>query len=795
MFANLKSKHNLYFPSLPDLESVLNLQNFFRLAFLLSFFVFATTTFAQNATLSGTIKDSKTGEVLIGATVAVENSKPIVGTVTNVYGFYSLTLPKGNYTLLVSFIGYQNLKKSVDLQQNTTLTFEIAENTNELTEIVVTSDAPQDKVQNAQMGMEKLEMKEMNKIPVLLGERDILKTIQLLPGIKSAGEGNSGFNVRGGTSDQNAIFLDEALVYNASHLLGFFSTFNSDAIKDATVYKGGMPAQYGSRLSSVLDIRMKDGNDKKFGMGGGIGLISSRLNVETPIVKDKGSLFLSGRRTYLDLFLKAADNDNTLYFYDFNAKANYKINEKNRIFLSGYFGRDKLGVGNTFGIDWGNTTGTLRWNRVISPKMFSNTSLIYSNYSYRISINAAGNEFDILSRIRDYAIKQEFLYLPNPKHTITFGVHSTYHNIVPGQVESRGSNVINVELQDRYAWENALFVNDEWKISPRLNLNYGLRLTTFSLLGEGKFYSYNSEGKVTNTTNYGSGEFVQTYINPEPRLGLSYTVNLNTSVKASYTRNVQNLHLISNSNAGTPTDLWIPSSKNIKPETADQWALGLFKNIKDNQFEFNVEAYYKTMSNQIDYKDGANTRANDKIEGELLTGIGRAYGIEFLFRKKQGRLTGWVGYTLSRTERQIEGINGGNWYAARQDRTHDISVVAMYDLSKKVSLSAAWVFNTGNAVTFPSGKYTVADKTTFVYTERNGYRMPDYHRLDIGLTWIRKKTAKFESSWNFSIYNAYGRENAYTITFRENKDDRTKTEAVRTALFRFVPAVTYNFKF
>jgi hypothetical protein len=768
-----------------------------KLCFFL-FFVFLgnlQTAFAQKATLSGTIKDKKTGELLIGATISVDNSKPFVGTVTNVYGFYSLTLLKGEYTLSISFTGYETIKQKVTLDKNTTLVFDLSETTNELTEIVVTADAKEDKVQSAQMGMEKLDMKDLAKIPVLLGERDILKTIQLLPGIKSAGEGNSGFNVRGGSSDQNAIFLDEALVYNASHLLGFFSTFNADAIKDATVYKGGMPAQYGGRLSSVLDIRMKDGNDKKFQAGGGIGLIASRLNVEVPIVKDKGSLFLSGRRTYLDLFLQAAGNDNTIYFYDFNAKANYKINEKNRIFLSGYFGRDKLGVGSAFGLDWGNTTGTLRWNSVLNPKLFSNTSLIYSNYSYVIAINSNGNDFDITSRVRDYSLKQEFLYLPNPRHTMSFGVHSTHHSIVPGQVASRGDNVINVELQDRYAWENSFYVNDEWKVSPKININYGLRLTTFSLLGAGNFYSYDKAGKVTDTKSYASGEFVETYINPEPRLALSYIFNPNSSIKTSYTRNVQNLHLISNSNAGTPTDLWIPSSKNVKPEIADQFAVGYFRNIKDNEYEFNVEAYYKSMDNQIDYRDGASTRANDKIEGELLFGKGRAYGIEFLLRKKQGRLTGWVGYTLSRTEKQIEGINNGNWYAARQDRTHDISVVAMYDLSKKVNISATWVYNTGNAITFPNGKYDIADKVNFLYTERNSYRMPDYHRLDIGLTWIRKKTEKFESSWNFSLYNAYGRENAYTITFRQNADDASKTEAVRTALFRFVPAVTYNFKF
>jgi hypothetical protein len=759
------------------------------------------TTFSSQAqqkySISGTIKDKKNGEELIGATIAVTQLKG-TGTRSNTYGFYSLTLPQGNYELKVSAIGFTTQYISIELNKNLQQDIQLESMSSNLKEVKVKALKKDQNVTDAQMGMTKLNMTEINKIPVLMGERDVIKTMTLLPGIKSAGEGNTGFNVRGGASDQNLILLDEAPVYNASHLLGFFSTFNSDAIKDVQIYKGGMPAEYGGRLSSVLDIKMKEGNDKNYSVSGGLGLISSRLNIEGPIVKEKGSFIITGRRTYVDQFLKLSKKykDNKLYFYDVNAKANYRINKNNRIFLSGYFGRDKIGVGNAFGIDWGNVTGTARWNHVFNSKWFSNTSLIYSNYDYKIAIKSGTTDFDITSRIKDINFKHEFNFFPNPKNSIKIGINSIYHTVVPGQVDSKGTTGINdVKLQDRYAWENAIYASNEWKPTEKLSVIYGLRLTSFSALGKGDFYTYDTNGKVIATKTYGAGEFVKTYVNLEPRISASYLVGTSNSVKAAYARNVQNLHLISNSTTTSPTDLWIASNNNIKPEISDQVSAGYFQNFNDNNYELSVEAYYKTMQNQIDYKNGANTQANDKIEGELLSGKGRAYGIELLLRKKTGRFTGWAGYTLSRTERKINQINNGNWYAARQDRTHDISLVGMYDLTKRWTISGTWVYNTGNAVTFPTGKYSIDNQVFFSYTDRNAYRMPAYHRLDIGATYTKKRSDRRESSWSFSLYNAYGRQNAYSIDFEEDPNDASKTQAVKTSLFRWVPSITYNFKF
>jgi hypothetical protein len=748
----------------------------------------------EKHTISGTIKDTKTGETVIGAVVQVKEMKGIGGA-SNEYGFYSLTIPKGNYTVFVSYTGYKVIQKTVELDKNVMLNFSIEENVTELGTVIVASEKEDKNVKSAETVV-KLSPKDIEKIPVFAGEKDIIKTLQLTPGFKSAGEGNAGFYVRGGTADQNLIQLDEATVYNASHLLGFFSTFNSDALKDVTVHKGGMPAQYGGRLSSVLDIKMLDGNDQKYHVGGGIGFISSRLNIEGPIVKDRGSFFVSGRRTYGDLFLKLTDDfkENKLYFYDLNLKANYRINDKNRIYLSGYFGQDVLGFGDQFGIDWGNTTGTMRWNSIISPKFFSNTSLIYSNYNYNINVNSSSASIEIKSKIRDFNLKQDFTFIPNSRNKLKLGFNSIYHNITPGQIESSDKSINFTKLQDRYAWENAAYVSNDRTLNEKWSINYGMRLTAFSLLGEGDFYSYKN-AEVIDTATYGKNELVKTYLNLEPRLALAYILKQNNSIKLGYARNTQNIHLISNSTTSTPTDLWIPSSNNVKPEISDQVSLGYFQNFAENKYEFSVEAYYKNMQNQIDYRDGASTIANDKVEGELLFGKGRAYGVELFLKKKFGKFNGWVGYTLSKTEKQIDGINNSDWYVARQDRTHDISLVGIYDINKKWSISSSWVYGTGNAVTFPSGKYTIDGTTQWLYTERNGYRMPANHRLDIALTWYNKKTEKFESSWNFSLYNAYGRQNPWTITFRENENDPNKTEAVQTSLFRWIPSVTYNFKF
>ncbi|MDP4239872.1 MAG: TonB-dependent receptor [Bacteroidota bacterium] len=765
--------------------------------FLLVFFLYVHPVFAvQLITVSGYIRDAKTGEDLIGATVSIKELSG-KGSGANAYGYYSISLPSGHYQLTAQYMGYEPQVQQIDLTHPQKIDFLLTTKENTLNEVVVTSQRKNDNITKLEMGVQKLDTKDIKNIPVLFGEKDVLKTIQLLPGIKSAGEGSSGFNVRGGGADQNLILLDEATVYNASHLMGFFSVFNSDAIKDISVYKGNEPAEYGGRLSSALDIKMNDGNDKKLGVSGGIGLISSRLTVEGPLVTDKGSFIISARRTYADLFLKLSSdttlNKAQLYFYDFNAKANYRIDNKNRIYLSGYFGKDVLGFGNTFGINWGNSTATLRWNHLFSDRLFSNTSAIFSNYDYRIDIT---NEIDlnIISRIRDYSLKQDFQLFSGTDNTLKFGFNSVYHKIIPGAITA-SSDVDLKSLTNKNAWENAFYISHEHTFSDKFSVEYGARLSTFSLLGSGNFYTYDSIGNPKDTTYYKSGQVVKTYINLEPRITFNYILNPQSSLKAAYARNVQNLHLLSNTTSGNPTDLWIPSSNNVKPEIADQVSMGFYHNFNDNLYEFSAEVYYKHLQNQIDYKNGAELNFNENVESQILFGTGRAYGLELFLKKKYGRFNGWISYDLSRTERKFAAINNGNYYPARQDRTHDISIVGMYELSKRWTLSTTWVYNTGNAVTFPTGKYEIDGKTVMLYSERNANRMPAYHRLDFGATWIVKKTRKFESSWTFSLYNAYGQENAYTINFRNNEKDPTRTEAVQTTLFRFVPSFSYNFKF
>jgi hypothetical protein len=759
---------------------------------------FSIGAIAQNKfTISGGIKDDAKGEEIISARVKVKDQP--IGTNSNEYGFFSLTLPEGKYTLVVSAYGFVTQEIEVSLNQNVQLSVQMKNPVQELEEVKVTAIRQDANVKDAVMGVERLDPKELAKLPVLLGEKDIIKTMQLLPGVKNAGEGSSGFYVRGGGADQNLILLDEAPVYNASHLLGFFSTFNSDAIKDATLYKGNQPANFGGRLSSVLDIKMNEGNNKKFNVSGGLGLISSKLNVEGPIIKDKASFLVTGRRTYADVFLKASDRfkDNKLYFYDLNTKLNYRISKKDRIYLSGYFGRDKLGFGETFGIDWGNATATARWNRIVNEKLFSNTSFIFSSYDYKISIKSGDVDFKVLSKIQDFNLKQEFQYFLNTRNKLRFGLNAIHHAITPGQVEANSdSGFSTTTINPLKSIESAIYITNDWTASEKINVSYGARLTGFSVLGNGsESYTFDENGDVATTNTYKKNQMVKTYVIVEPRVSASYSYSKTASVKAAYARNAQNIHLLSNATSASPTDVWLSTTLNTKPEIADQASIGWFKNFKENTYEFNVETYYKTMQNQIDYRNGANTQANEKLEGELLYGVGRAYGLEVILKKKTGKLTGWIGYTLSRTERKINGINENNWYVAKQDRTHDVSVVGIYDINKKLSVSALFVFYTGNAVTFPTGKYEVNGETQFSYTERNAARMPNYHRLDLGVTWIRKNTEQFESSWNFSVYNAYARENAYQITFRQSASDPNKTEAVQTTLFRIVPAITWNFKF
>jgi hypothetical protein len=772
----------------------------FCLFLLLACVLFVPKAFAQkNYTISGTVKDAATGETLIGATVKLQELQQN-GAATNSYGFFSLTAPNGDYTLVISYIGYQTINQPIRLNKNSQVNVLLISGTS-LQEVSINgNDHKNENVESPQMGLTRLDLSQINNVPVIFGEKDVLKTIQLLPGVKSTGDGNTGFYVRGGGSDQNLILLDEAVVYNASHLFGFFSTFNSDAIKDVSLYKGGMPAQYGGRLSSVLDIKMLDGNDKTFTVQGGIGLIASRIKVEGPIVKDKGSFMISARRTYADLFLKLSPDSTTrgasLYFYDINAKANYHIDDKNTVYLSAYFGKDVLGLKNNFETNWGNQTATLRLNHIFNNKLFLNTSLIYSDYNFVVQSYTTNNDFKVSSKIRDFNLKEDFEYFFSDKNTLHFGIQATHHTISPGSISSSANSSINSQtIQSRYGIEAAAYVSDEWRASDKLNFLYGVRLTSFSLLGPGTITTYDANDAAVSSKTYTSGQLVKNYLNAEPRFSVSYKLNEQNSIKASYNRNTQNIHLISNSTESSPTDLYVMSSNNIKPGIADQTSLGFFKNSANNQYEFSTEIYYKWLQNQIDYKNGAQLVANQDVESQLVYGTGRAYGLELFLKKRYGKFNGWIGYTLSKTENRFDAINNGNYFAATQDRTHDVSVVGIYKLNTRWTLSGTFVYGTGNAVTYPHGKYQVGGLTTFYYPERNADRLPPYSRLDLGATFEGKQHKHFHSSWTFGLYNAYNRKNPYTITFQDNKNDPSRTEAVETSLFGRIPSVTYNFSF
>jgi len=783
-----------------------------RLSFLLFAMIITTQCFyaQKKYSISGTVRDRKTGEVMIGAAIVVKE-KPDIGAVTNAYGFYSLSVDEGKYTFSFNYTGYDEKDTIIDLHQNVKIDLEISEKAISLHTFELSSEAANKNVTSSNMSMEKINIKEISTIPVFLGERDILKTIQLLPGIKGVTEGNSGFYVRGGGIDQNLILLDEANVYNPAHLLGFFSIFNSDAIKDVTIYKGGIPAQYGGRISSVLDIKMNDGDNKEYKVTGGVGIIATRLTFEGPINKGKGSFIISGRRTYADLFLKVFGPANLkstqLYFYDFNVKANYELGARDRIYLSGYFGRDAFNFNNTtntnqnFGINWGNTTATLRENHLFTDKLFLNSSLVYSDYSNNISIGAGDAQFLVVTGIRDVSWKEGFEYYASSNNTLKFGTEATFHTFRPGEVTiNTGSTILPRALLSntigrKYGLESGIYISDEWKISKRITLNYGLRYSLFMNLGPGTAYTYDSLGNVLDSASYKNNQVIKTYGGLEPRVSMVYVLNDKSSIKASYNRIYQYIQLLSNSTVQTPVDLWIPSSNNVQPQIGDQEAFGYFRNFKNNTYETSVEIYYKNMQHQIDYVPDANLLFNRNIESQLLYGRGYAYGAEFLVKKKYGRLTGWIGYTYSRTLRVFPGIDNGTPYPAKQDIIHDLSVVGMYEINKKWSLSSTFVYYTGYAVTFPSGKYKINGVVYSEYTSRNGYRMPPYNRLDIGATYTIVKTEKKECSWNFSVYNVYARENAFSIYFQQDPNNPSQTQAVQLSLFRFVPAITYNFKF
>lgn len=786
-----------------------NIDDLMKIAFtakLLLLFAFATL-FAtdacaqEKATLSGTLTDGSTGETLIGATVSVKSTGR--GVSTNEYGFYSISLPKGEYEFTFSFIGYNKVEKTVDLSTDQKLNLELKPTSVELDEAVVegTSEARKN-IESVEMSTVNMSIETIKKIPAFMGEVDVIKAIQLLPGVQTVGEGGSGFYVRGGAVDQNLILLDEATVYNASHLLGFFSVFNSDAIKDVQLYKGGIPARYGGRLSSVLDIRMKEGNSKKLSGSGGVGTVASRLTLEGPIVKDKGAFLISGRRTYVDLFLKLSSEEalrnSQLYFYDFNAKANYKLGENDRLFASGYFGRDVFGFSDLFSFAWGNTTGTLRWNHIYNNKLFSNVTFIYSDYDYKLAQTDDQLGFEWNSNIEDISLNADYTYYLDSRNTLRFGTSLIKHKLNPGTTSSTGDlSIINdIKIDNSNALEGGVYVSNEQSITEKLTASYGLRYSLFMNVGEGVNWNYDNDYEPVDSTYYGKWDVFNTYGGFEPRLGLNYEVNGRSSVKASYNRMFQYMHLASNSTSASPLDIWFVSSPNVKPQIADQVAVGYFRNFLDDQLQASVEVYYKKMQNAIDFKNHAELLLNRHLEGELRFGEARAYGLELMLRKDVGDFTGMIGYTLSRTERKIPEIEE-DWFPARYDKTHDLSIMTSYQLNDRWSFGANFVYSTGAAVTFPTGRFEYLGELVPVYSERNGERMPAYHRLDLSATLQGKKNAgrNWNGEWVFSVYNAYYRKNPYLINFRQDANMPNETFAELVYLLPIVPAITYNFEF
>jgi len=734
----------------------------------------------KSYTVSGNVRDAGNGEDLIGASVAENSSHR--GTVTNPYGYYSLTLPKGKHTLTISYLGYRSKEMEIELLSDSRLNISLDVETKELKEVVVSAEGSNANVAKSEMSVEKLTSKVIKAAPALMGEVDVLKVIQLLPGVQSTSEGSSGFSVRGGGYDQNLILLDEAAVYSASHLMGFFSVFNNDAIKDVTLYKGDIPASFGGRLSSLLDIRTKDGNNQDYAVTGGIGLITSRLTAEGPL-GDKASAIVSGRRTYADVFLKLSSDSmqrqSSLYFYDMNAKVNYRIDDNNRIFLAGYFGRDKFGFSNMVGMDFGNKTLTARWNHLFSPKLFSNFTLIGSTYDYYLRSEISdqlGQE--LRTGLSDYGLKADFYYTPNHIHTIRFGYNFIYHSFHPGDGGGIGAESIigRVSFPKKYAMENVAYATNETNINDKIKLKYGLRYTSFDNL---------DKARVT----YHQQQF-------EPRLGVTYLFNERHSIKASYSRTTQFIQLASNSTAGSPLDFWFPASPNVKPQKCDQWATGYYRNFASDRYELSAEVYYKNMKDVVDFKDHANLFLNENLEEELRFGRGYSYGLELMLRKTAGAFTGWVSYTLSKSMRQVEDINQGNWYRSPYDKPHNISTLVTYNLSPQWSFSASWVYGSGTPVTYPTGRFKVENNYVPIYSGRNEYRYPAYHRLDLSATWKLSPPGKhFNHELNFSLYNAYGRANVWTILFRPEDNDPNSFYAEKISLFKFVPSVTWNFSF
>lgn len=786
-----------------------------------TFFLFILTIFTSFAqekfTLSGTITDSRSNETLIGVAIYIPSLK--IGTTTNEYGFYSLSVPKGEYEIEISYTGYQTIQKTIVLNQNTKSNFAIKEGGEELQEVIITENKGKTNIKSPEMSVNKLSISTIKKMPVVLGEVDVLKSILLLPGVTNAGEGASGFNVRGGGADQNLILLDEATIFNSSHVFGFFSVFNPDAIKDLKLYKGGIPARYGGRASSVLEIYQKDGNSKNFHMNGGIGLISSRLLAEGPIAKDKGSFLIGGRASYAHLFLKLSEDNknNSAYFYDLNTKLSYKLSDNNSLYLSGYFGRDVFRLNKSFTNTYGNSTLNFRWNHLYSNKLFSNLSLIYSDYYYGLDLDFVGFNWD--SGIKNYNIKYDFKHYLSDKLKLNYGVNGIYYQFNPGTIKPSGedSGINPDQLDKKYAFEPSVYLDAESQLSKKITVAYGLRYSLFYRLGASTINYYdnnqavvfNSEmqiyekGTPTSTQYFGKNKVIQSYDNLEPRFSISYQLNEDQAIKASYNRMAQYLQLISNTSSPTPLDVWMPSDNYIKPQIADQGAIGYFRNIYNGDYSLEVETYYKKIQNRLDYIDGADLIANNAIEQVILNGHMRAYGLELMIKKNKGKFNGWISYTISKSEQQTPGrtpeetgINNGQWYASAYDKTHNLAITSAYNLNEKWSFGANFALQSGQPVTYPNGQYEYLGITVPSYGLRNEDRLPAYHHLDISatLTPTKNKDRNWKGEWVFSIYNVYNRMNAASINFRQNVDTGVN-EAIKTSIFGIVPAVSYNFKF
>ena len=769
----------------------------------------------SKVTLSGYIKDAESGETLIGASAYIPSLSS--GTTSNEYGFFSLTVEPGMYSIEFAYLGFDTKTLELDLNSDLTQDIELGEDIEQLVEIVVTSEAEDKNVTNTEMSVNKLDIRTITKMPALLGEVDVIRSIQLLPGVSTVGEGATGFNVRGGGVDQNLVLLDEAPVYNSSHLFGFFSVFNPDAVKDVKLYKGGIPAKYGGRLSSILDVRMKEGNSKKLAVSGGVGFIFSRLSVEAPIIKDKASFIIAGRRSYIDVLSKPFLNDDlsdtALNFYDLTLKTNYKVNDKNRIFLSGYLGRDNFRFSEAAGFDWGNRTATLRWNHLFSDKLFANFTTYYSNYDYQIMFGADDlDSFDWDAKIVNYSVKGDISYFLNPDNLITFGGQGIIYEFSPGNAVgvSQGERT-EFSVPQKYAMESGIFIQNEQTVNSKLSLQYGLRLSHFNYMGDGFAYTFEEtlpgERQILTgvSEKFDRWESIQTYINLEPRASVKYQVSPKSSVKLSYNRMAQYLHLISNSTAASPLDVWLPSTNNLQPQIADQFAIGYFENFSNNKYAASTEVYYKNFQNQVDYIDGADLFVNELIEAELLTGKGRAYGLEVQLEKKKGKFTGWISYTLAKTERQVDGINNDEWYDSRFDQRHNLSTTLFYELNNRWTLSGNFVLNSGTPATFPTGRveqqgYVIPEVSNDV---RNNVRIPAYHRLDISATFRGKKYDKkrWKSEWVFSAYNVYNKRNPFSIFFEQEQarvlnNDPIRTQAIRLSVIgSIIPSVAYNFKF